>query len=153
MTRKAGWWLIAAACAMVLAVSGCRKESTGTAAQPAFATIDWANGGTIEGVVHYVKTPPKRVEIDMNQDPACTLGPTLYSEQYLVGKDGGFANVFVYVKDGLGNKVYAAPAQPVDIDQKGCRYVPHVVGVMVGQRSALHQSTIQRCTTFIWCRR
>jgi plastocyanin len=134
---KAGWLAVVTACAIaLLAVSGCKKQTTneaGTSAQPAFATIDWDNAGTIQGVVHYVKSPPKPIEIDMNQDPACTLGPTLYSEQYVVGKDGGFANVFIYVKDGLGNKVYAAQTQPINIDQKGCRYVPHVVGVMAGQ--------------------
>jgi len=134
---KAGWIVVAVAGLAVLAVGGCKKESSGTnsGAGPAqqFTTIDWSTAGAIEGTVHYAGTAPKPVAIDMNQDPACTLGPPLTSEQYVVCNGGGFANVFIYIKDGLGNKVYAAPTQPVDIDQKGCRYVPHVVGVMAGQ--------------------
>jgi plastocyanin len=124
---------LVAACVILLAVGGCKKESAGTGSAPVFTTIDWSTAGAIQGTVHYVKSPPKAIEIDMNQDPACTLGPTLYSEQYVVSNGGGFGNVFIYIKDGLGNRVYAAPTTPVDIDQKGCRYVPHVVGVMVGQ--------------------
>ncbi|MGC2298020.1 MAG: carboxypeptidase regulatory-like domain-containing protein [Acidobacteriaceae bacterium] len=132
---KAGRLVGLAACVLLLMGTGCKKEGagTGSGSGPVFTTIDWSTAGAIEGTVHYSKTPPKPVEIDMNQDPACTLGPTLYSEQYVVSNGGGFANVFIYVKDGLGNKVYAAPATPVGIDQKGCRYIPHVVGVMVGQ--------------------
>lgn len=125
--------LVASAAALLLLAAGCKKQAaTETAPKASYTTIDWNTAGTIEGTVHYVGTPPKPIEIDMNQDPACTLGPTNYSEGYVVNK-GGFANVFIYVKDGLGNREYAAPTQPVDIDQKGCRYVPHVVGVMVGQ--------------------
>lgn len=122
----------ASACLLVLAAGGCKKQTTGSGSQPAYATIDWANAGAIQGTVHYAKTPAKPIEIDMSQDPACAMAPANYSEEYVVN-NGGFANVFIYVKDGLGNKVYAAPAQPVDIDQKGCRYIPHVVGVMAGQ--------------------
>jgi plastocyanin len=129
---KPGGWSVVA-CLAVLAVGGCKKESTGAGPALQFTTIDWSTAGAIQGTVHYAKTPPKPVEIDMNQDPACTLGPTLYSEQLAVSNGGGFGNVFISIKDGLGNKVYAAPTTPVDIDQKGCRYVPHVVGVMVGQ--------------------
>src|SRR5579875_1086237 len=129
MTTKV---LVAAAASLLLLASGCKKQASENPQKPAYTTIDWNTAGTIQGTVHYVGTPPKPIEIDMNQDPACTLGPTNYSEGYVVDK-GGFANVYIYVKDGLGNRVYAPPAQPVDIDQKGCRYVPHVVGVMVGQ--------------------
>ncbi len=124
--------MIAASAALLLLAAGCKKQSTPAASQTSYTAIDPETAGAIEGTVHYVGTPPKPIQIDMNQDPACTLGPTNMSEGYVVNK-GGFANVFVYVKDGLGNRVYAPPAQPVDIDQKGCRYVPHVVGVMVGQ--------------------
>jgi plastocyanin len=125
--------VVGAACLAVLAVGGCRKQSASNEPAQQFTTIDWANAGTIQGTIHYTKPAPKPVSIDMNQDPACTLGPALTSEQYVVGKDGGFANVFVSIKDGLGNKVYAPPTEPVNIDQKGCRYLPHVVGAMVGQ--------------------
>jgi plastocyanin len=130
---KTGRMIVVTTCLLALVAAGCKKQTSETASQPSYTTIDWANAGAIQGTVHYAKTPPKPIEIDMNQDPACTLGPTLYSEQYVVSNGGGFANVFIYIKDGLGNRVYAAPTTPVDIDQKGCRYVPHVVGVMVGQ--------------------
>ena len=125
--------LTATAMGALLAISGCKSQPAANApAQPQYTAIDMSTAGTITGTVHYAKTPPKPVEIDMAQDPACTLGATNYSEGYVVNH-GGFANVFIYVKDGLGNKIYAAPTQPVTIDQKGCRYQPHVVGVMVGQ--------------------
>ena len=50
-----------------------------------------------------------------------------------VVKDGGLDNVFVYVKDGLGNYFFDTPTEPVKLDQKGCRYHPHVFGIRVGQ--------------------
>jgi plastocyanin len=123
---------VAVAACLVLLASGCRKQSQAAGPRPVYTTIDWSSAGTIEGTVHYAGTPPKPIQIDMNQDPACTLGPPNYSQGYVVNH-GDFANVFVYVKDGLGNQVYAAPSQPVDLDQKGCRYIPHVLGVMAGQ--------------------
>ena len=52
----------------------------------------------------------------------------------MVGSDGkSLANVFVYVKDGLGNYVYDTPTEAARIDQKECRYHPHVFGMRVGQ--------------------
>jgi plastocyanin len=48
-------------------------------------------------------------------------------------KDRKLADAFVYVKDGLPDGSYDAPAAPVRIDQKGCEFSPRVLGVMVGQ--------------------
>lgn len=121
---------------VLLTGTGCKKQPPGenqSEATPNYTQIDLNTSGTISGTVHFAKKLPPAVQIDMAQDPACNLGPSNYSEQY-VGKNGGLQNVFLYVKDGLGNKVYEAPATPVVIDQKGCRYTPHVVGVMVGQQ-------------------
>jgi plastocyanin len=126
--------LVFAACA-VLAASGCHKSqpvpasTAATVAQPALT-----GDGIVTGTVHYPGGQPPRVNIDMGQDPACALSgktPNL-TEQYLV-ENGGLANVFVYIKSGLGGRVYPTPTTPVVLDQKGCRYEPHVVTVMVGQ--------------------
>jgi plastocyanin len=57
-----------------------------------------------------------------------------FQETYMVGSDGkSLANVFVYVKDGLGNYMFDTPTEPAQIDQQACRYHPHVFGMMVGQ--------------------
>ena len=116
-------------------IAGCRTGPS-VASPGATATnsaIDWNTAGAIGGTIRFAGKAPPRVEIDMRQDPACGLtGGTNMSEQYIV-HDGKLANVFVSITDGLGNKVYAAPANAVVVDQKGCRYVPHVIGVMAGQ--------------------
>ena len=58
---------------------------------------------------------------------------TPQSQETYEVKDGKLANVFVYIKDGLGNFSYDAPSGPMTIDQHGCRYHPHVFGIRVGQ--------------------
>ncbi len=140
-TQKA-FWVLGTAVAILLGSAGCKKtESSGTAStsesQPAapvnYATIDTNTAGSISGTVKFAGKAPARVEIDMKQDPACGLtGGTNMSEQYMV-HEGKLQNVYVYVKDGLGNLVYAPSSTPVVLDQKGCRYVPHVIALMVGQ--------------------
>lgn len=123
-------------CALVLASAGCKKSSTSATSenqpQRQYTTIDWANAGTISGTIHFTGKAPKRIPIDMGQDPVCSLSPTNLTEQYVVDKDG-LENVFVYIKSGLGDKAYGPPSTPVVMDQKGCRFVPHVIGVLVGQ--------------------
>jgi len=88
---------------------------------------------TISGTVKLEGTPPEARVIRMSSDPACMPeGPTV-SEVVLVGPGNGLQNVFVYVKDGLGDRTFAPPQTPVVLDQKGCKYVPHVFGAQVGQ--------------------
>jgi plastocyanin len=104
------------------------------AAEPA-AAIDPATVATINGKATFEGTAPANAAIKMNADPVCVReNPTAQTqESYVVGKAGELANVFVYVQDGLGNRTFTAPTTPVVIDQKNCRYHPHVMGLMVGQ--------------------
>lgn len=119
---------------LLLAGAGCKKAAKSVEPSVNYMQIDNATAGTIEGTIQFAGKAPQPVEIDMAQDPACAMSPQgkNYSEEYVV-HDGKLANVFVYVKDGLGNRIYAAPTSPVVMDQKGCRYIPHVIGVMAGQ--------------------
>jgi plastocyanin len=40
---------------------------------------------------------------------------------------------FVWVKSGLPDKNWAVPTTAVLLDQNGCMYKPHMIGVMTGQ--------------------
>ena len=122
---------------LLLVVAGCgKKEEPATpqaetkAAAPVAAPIDPATAATITGTVKFDGKPPKGQKIDMSQDPACK--GTNETETVAVD-NGSLANVFVYVKDGLGDRAFDAPKTTVKLDQEGCRYHPHVLGVMAGQ--------------------
>jgi plastocyanin len=71
----------------------------------------------------------------MDADPICLTHHTnpVPPQTLVLGEDKTIGNVFVHVKSGLPKMEYAIPSEPVIIDQKGCMYDPHVVGVMVGQ--------------------
>jgi plastocyanin len=124
------------ACGLVL-LTGCGKKEE-TAEQPAAAPagtpaatpIDPATAATLSGTVNFDGTPPAAAKIDMSQDPACKGNNTA---EAIVSGGGHLANVFVYVKDGLGNRTFDVPKEAVTLDQSGCRYHPHMLGVMAGQ--------------------
>jgi plastocyanin len=77
----------------------------------------------------------------MDADAACAQSnPNPQTEDVLV-KDGKLANVLVYIKDGktsdgksITGFAFEVPATEVSLDQKGCRYIPHVLGMMAGQK-------------------
>ena len=111
-------------------------EPSSPSGAPAGQKVDTATAGDLNGVVNLDGSVPKNEAIKMNADPVCVKeakGPQL-SEAYEVSDDGKtLGNVFVYVKDGLGNYVFDTPTESAKIDQKECRYHPHVFGMRVGQ--------------------
>jgi plastocyanin len=121
-----------AACSKKEQSSNESEEKAATANAPAAPAtpIDPSTVATVSGTVKFDGTAPKPAKIDMSQDPACK--GTNEAENIVVS-GGDLANVFVYVKDGLGNRSFDVPKDPVTIDQQGCKYHPHVLGLMTGQ--------------------
>lgn len=93
-------------------------------------------GGSITGTVKFDGKVPNFKPISMDADPICAAvyKNPVYPQTLVLGEGNTMANVLVYVKSGLSKTDYPAPAEAVIIDQKGCNYDPHVVGVMVGQK-------------------
>jgi hypothetical protein len=108
------------------------SEATSPKAAPGATKVDASTAGTISGKVIAEGTLPENPVIKTSSDSACGSGE-LRGESYVVD-NGGLKNVFVYIKDGLGNKyIFDTPTEPVKLDQKGCHYIPHVVGVRTTQ--------------------
>ncbi len=90
--------------------------------------------GAIAGTVSFEGDSPTRRPMQMAADPVCEkANPDGRLGEVMVINNGKIANVFVYIKDGLGDVKPAVPTDPVVIDQSGCMYTPHVVGARVGQ--------------------
>lgn len=97
-------------------------------------------GTDVTGKVTVEGTVPKPKSIDMSKEPACAKSyqtpPT--TETVVAGKDNGLENVVVYVSQGDKDEG-AAPPQ-VSFEQKGCRYIPHVVALKVNQELKIANS-------------
>ena len=79
---------------------------------------------------------PSVAKIKMNADPKCVKmhnGKDVESDAVVVNANGTLKNVFIYVKDGLEKYSFDMPTTPVQLDQKSCRYHPHVFGALVNQ--------------------
>jgi hypothetical protein len=96
-------------------------------------SLQCVSAGDITGKVTLKGTPP--AEVTIPYDDACSkLHPAIpTTRRYVVGKDSGLANVFVYISKGLEGKKFTVPTDVVELDQVGCNYNPYVFGVMVGQ--------------------
>jgi plastocyanin len=90
----------------------------------------------VSGKVAFKGKAPGRDEIVMDSKPECKAlhgDKKTLTESVVVNENGTLANVFVYVKEGLENYKFEIPKTPAVLDQEGCVYKPHVIGVMVGQ--------------------
>lgn len=95
-----------------------------------------ADSASISGKVAFDGTAPKAKKIKTDADPKCAemhADSPLTSEEVVVNPNGTLKNVFVYLKSGLEGKTYEPPKTPVELDQAGCHYVPHVFGMMAKQ--------------------
>ena len=109
-----------------------------TAAAPYKPT---GNEGSITGTVAFTGAAPASRPISMDADPACSSSNPNAQAEDVVVTDGKLHNVFVYVKDGKttpDNKSIASfsfdpPAPEGVLDQHGCQYRPHVMGLMTTQ--------------------
>lgn len=117
--------------------AGCGNKSSKSSTQPApTETVDPATAGSVGGIVRLGGPPPKLRPINMSAEPYCDKAhPTpVMSPEVVVGQNGELANVVVYVKGAeLQDYGFATPTHPVELDQRGCMYEPHVVALMVKQ--------------------
>jgi hypothetical protein len=125
---------IHSSCGIAIVIAALTTIACGGSAPERPAANAKADGpGVVTGRISFDGAPPQRAPLRMAGDPGCKPGPESLSEATIVGPDMGLMNVFVHVKDGLGNRIYETPTTPVVLDQQGCRYEPHVFGVHVGQ--------------------
>jgi hypothetical protein len=135
---------------LVVLSFGCGKNGGGGTPEPspgASAKTHSGPTGTVTGVIAFNGTVPAAKKIDTSADPICgQRNPNLTTEDTLV-KDGKLANVFVYIKEGTGadgtkfaDYTWNTPATAITLDQNGCHYKPHVMGIQTNQKLSITNS-------------
>ena len=91
--------------------------------------------GSITGAITFEGKAPKMKPLRLDADPICVANNEIApkKEWLILDENKGVKNVLVFVTEGL-NIDYSPPEEPVVIDQKGCIYSPHVLGIMAGQQ-------------------
>jgi plastocyanin len=92
--------------------------------------------GTIKGKFVFGGAPPSAGELKADKDPEVCGKHKLLAEELVVGADKGIANVVVFVRDKdvkINPEAAKAAAAKVTLDNKDCRFEPHVAFVQVGQ--------------------
>jgi plastocyanin len=112
---------------------------TAGGAPAAAAPVAVADAATVNGLVKFEGASPKMPNLQMGADPFCqSQHPTpAPDEEVMVGPGGELANVIVYVKNAPASP---APSTPAVLDQRGCKYIPHVTAVQVGQEIQIKNS-------------
>src|SRR4051795_4348072 len=91
---------------------------------------------SVSGTVTFDGKVPTLKPLAMDADPACAKkhSAPVPNEMLALGSGNTMGNIMVWVSKGLpAGKTWPAPKTPVVLDQNGCQYRPHVMGIMVGQ--------------------
>jgi hypothetical protein len=122
-----------ASAALILATLVCCRQ---VAAQADYTPIRVEDGGTITGTVKWSGPVPKipKLAITKNID-VCDPGSqkTRDLERLVINSDGnGVANTVVFLRGVTRGKTMDLPEARQTLDQRTCRYVPHIMIVPQG---------------------
>ncbi len=141
-------WVMIPALVTLLAVGcgggdggGSGSGDSGGGSMAMESPVDAATAGNIAGTVAFEGGAPAMDPIDMSDEQVCAdkHASTPMTEEVVANDNGTLANVFVYVKEGLESLQFPTPS-PALLDQDGCTYIPHVLGVMAGQDITIRNS-------------
>jgi hypothetical protein len=126
--------------------------------QSDYRVVQVTDGGTISGTVKWSGPVPHAVEFPITKD-AQICDPeskkTTDLERLIVGPQGGVANTVVYLKNVTSGKAMDLPVQRRHLDQKRCRYIPHILLVpkdgsldMMSSDATLHTIHMDGAATY-----
>lgn len=123
-----------------------------------YKVITVTDGGTISGNVKWSGPIPHTLEFPITKDPQICdpeSKKTTDLERLIIGPEGGVANTVVYLKNINTGKAMDLPEQRRHLDQKHCRYIPHILLVpeneslsMVSSDATLHTIHMDGAATF-----
>jgi plastocyanin len=128
--------LFAAPLMFLAACGNSSRPATEAEVQLPAAHVDPATAGSISGRILFNGDRPVMPVLDMSSNPQCERAhhTPQKAETVVVNANGTLRNVFVWIKDGLPPARWTAPAESAKLDQNGCVYSPHVLGIMQGQQ-------------------
>jgi hypothetical protein len=127
-------------------------------AQSDYKVITVTDGGTISGTVKWSGPVPHNLAFPISKDPQICDPDSKKSadlERLVIGPQGGVANTIVYLKNITSGKALDLPEQRRHLDQKRCRYIPHILLVpqnatlsMMSSDATLHTIHMDGAATF-----
>jgi hypothetical protein len=103
-------------------------------AQSGYQVVSFEDGGTIKGTVKWQGTLPHLVPLELTKDTqVCDPQGQKHRdlERLLVGPNHGVVNTVVFLRNVTHGKAMDLPAARRFLNQKSCRYEPHLLLVPV----------------------
>ena len=128
---------------LLLLMAGCSSPPAPPVKKTeTFFTPDPATAATVEGTVTFTGKVPPAKRINMDAEEACEkLHPEpVFDQPLIVSKSKALANAFVYIKSGLEGKQFAPQQTAVELNQKGCQFVPRIIALRKGQTLSVKNS-------------
>jgi hypothetical protein len=123
---------------LVVAVGGIESV-----AQSQYQVVAVANGGSVSGSVRWTGPVPRSLALPISKDSEICdpeHHKTADLERMVIGPTGGVANTVVFLKDIHRGKAMDLPTMRQFLDQKRCRYEPHILLVPQGANLEMKSS-------------
>jgi hypothetical protein len=109
---------------VALAASLCNAQLSG------YQVVSVDDGGTIRGSVKWQGPQPRLVPSEINKDNQVCDPDNVKKrdlERLVISTDGGVANTIVYLRNVTKGKAMDLPEVRRHLNQKNCRYEPHIL--------------------------